>query len=149
MGIQEEIGARSFVDAYHEATINIVFTANWLTHILEERASQQNITLHQFNVLRVLRGKHPEACTNREVQSKMVERNSDVSRMVNRLVTKGLIHRSKNDLDGRAVALTITDAGLEILEKLEEPMLLGDLLPGRLSESECEQLNALLDKLRG
>lgn len=149
MGIKEDIAVRSFVDAYHQATINILFTANWLTHILEERASQQNITLHQFNVLRILRGKHPKACTNREIQSKMVERNSDVSRMVNRLVTKGLIHRSKHELDGRAVALTITDSGLRILDQLEEPMLLGDLLTDRLCENECKQLNALLDKLRG
>lgn len=149
MDIAKEIGAKGFANEYHRATVNVVFSAHWLTKILEQRASEENITLHQFNVLRILRGIHPQACTNNQIQERMVEKNSDVSRIVNRLVTKGLIRRERNERDGRAVALTITSLGLETLDKLDQPMLLNDLLPNRLSIEECVQLNELLNKMRG
>lgn len=149
MDIGEEIKTSKFTDEYHRATVNTIYTANWLTTILEERARALDVTLHQFNVLRILRGRHPEASTNNQIRERMVERKSDVSRMVNRLVSKGLIRRSKNEWDGRAVALTITKQGMCVLEQLEEPMLLGDILPQRLTKEECEQLNNLLNKMRG
>lgn len=149
MDIGEEITVSKFTDEYHRATINVIFTANWLTNVLEERARAHDVTLHQFNVLRILRGRHPEASTNNQIRERMVERKSDVSRIVNRLVSKGLIHRSKCEWDGRAVALTITEQGLQVLEQLEEPMLLADILPHRLTTEECKQLNTLLNKMRG
>lgn len=149
MDIAKEIGAKGFADEYHRATVNIVFTAHWLTTILELRASVENITLHQFNVLRILRGIHPQACTNSQIQERMVEKKSDVSRMVERLVTKGLIQRERSERDGRAVALTITQTGLDTLDKLDQTMLLSDLLHDRLSVTECVQLNELLNKMRG
>lgn len=149
MKIGEEIQVSKFADEYHKMTVNVVFTCHWLTSFLEQRASQENITLHQFNVLRILRGQHPDACTNAMIKERMLERKSDVSRIVDRLVSKGLVHRCKSDCDGRAVALTITDQGMQALQNLEEPMMLRDILPGNLSKEECVQLNALLDKLRG
>lgn len=149
MEIAEEIQASKFADEYHKMTVNIVFTSHWLTAFLEKRASTENITLHQFNVLRILRGQHPDACTNAMIKERMLERKSDISRIVDRLVSKGLVHRCKSDCDGRAVALTITESGMHALQNLEEPMLLRDLLPKNLSVEECAQLNFLLDKLRG
>ena len=129
MKIGEEIQASKFADEYHKMTVNVVFTGHWLTGFLEQRASQENITLHQFNVLRILRGQHPDACTNAMIKERMLERKSDVSRIVDRLVSKGLVHRCKSDCDGRAVALTITDQGMQALENLEEPMMLRDIYP--------------------
>lgn len=149
MEIDKEIQISGFADAYHRATVNVIFTSNWLTGILEARASKENITLHQFNVLRIIRGRHPKACTISSIRERMIERKSDVSRIVDRLVSKGLVHRSKSDCDGRAVALTITEAGMNILHNLDESMLLRDLLPAHLSEEECTELSRLLDKLRG
>ncbi len=149
MEIATEIQTSKFADEYHKMTINVVFTSNWLTGFLEQRASAENITLHQFNVLRILRGQQPHACTNAMIKERMLEKKSDVSRIVDRLVAKGLVHRCKSNCDGRAVALTITENGMRALRNLEEPMLLSDILPQHLSEEECRQLNHLLDKLRG
>lgn len=149
MEIAEEIQANKFTDEYHKMTVNILFTSYWLTGFLEQRASMENITLHQFNVLRILRGQYPQACTNSMIKERMLERKSDISRIVDRLVSKGLVHRCKSDCDGRAVALTITEDGMHALQNLEEPMLLREILPKNLSKSECSQLNFLLDKLRG
>lgn len=149
MDIAEEIYTDNFVDEYHKMTINLLVTSSRLTHELEVRASKQNITLHQFNVLRILRGLYPESSTNAHIKERMLEKMSDVSRIVNRLVSKGLVHRSKSECDGRAVALTITNKGLEVLQNLDEEMLLADLLQERLSSEECKHLNGLLDKLRG
>lgn len=149
MDISEEISTDSFVDEYHKMTINLLVTSSRLTHELESRASQENITLHQFNVLRILREKYPDTCTNADIKERMLEKKSDVSRIVNRMVTKGLVHRSKSACDGRAVALTITAKGMEILENLDQEMLLADLLQERLSPEECDVLNDLLNRLRG
>ncbi|HLW50196.1 MAG TPA: MarR family transcriptional regulator, partial [Sphingobacteriaceae bacterium] len=86
---------------------------------------------------------------NAMIKERMLERKSDISRIVDRLVSKDLVHRCKSECDGRAVALTITERGMNALRNLEEPMLLQDLLPKNLSVEECAQLNFLLDKLRG
>lgn len=149
MEIAEEIQSSKFADEYHKMTVNILFTGHWLTGFLEQRATKENITLHQFNVLRILRGQYPKACTNAMIKERMLERKSDISRIVDRLVSKDLVHRCKSECDGRAVALTITERGMNALRNLEEPMLLQDLLPKNLSVEECAQLNFLLDKLRG
>ncbi|SJN46469.1 hypothetical protein FM120_18060 [Sphingobacterium faecium PCAi_F2.5] len=79
----------------------------------------------------------------------MLTNTPDISRLIDRLVIKGLVDRCKSNEDKRAVNLLITDAGLNVLEELEQDMLLNDILPNHLSESECIQLNELLDKFRG
>lgn len=149
MEIGEEIKINRFVDEYHKATINLIFTNNWIVNQLGVRANAEGITLHQFNVLRILRGQYPEPCTNNQIKDRMLEKMSDVSRIADRLVAKGLVHKCKSDGDRRAVALTITEKGLIVLENLEEPMLLRDVLPQNLTEHDCQILNQLLNKMRG
>jgi DNA-binding MarR family transcriptional regulator len=149
MEIEKEIKTAKFAHEYHKLAINLIYSSNWLTRFLEKRASKEGITLHQFNVLRILRGQYPAPCNNAMIKSRMLDKKSDVSRIVDRLVMKNLIHRSKSDQDGRSVCLTITKEGLNTLQNLEHSMMLEDLLPKNLSEAECKQLNALLDKLRG
>lgn len=149
MEIEKEIQITKFANEYHKLAVNLIFSSNWLTGFLEKRANEEGITLHQFNALRILRGSFPEPCTNSMIKARMLDKKSDVSRIVDRLVAKELVHRCKSDCDGRAVALTITEKGLEILKNLEQTMLLNDILPQHLSEAECQRLNELLDKLRG
>lgn len=149
MKIEEEIQTRKFHSEHHKATLNIVFTSNWLSGILEKRADKQQITLQQFNVLRILRGQYPKPATNNLLKERMLDKMPDVSRIIDRLVAKKLVSRCKNDSDRRAVDVRITEKGLQVLEQLEEEMLLMDILPGNINEEECRQLNGLLDKLRG
>lgn len=149
MKIEDEIQTKKFRNERHKATINIVFTSNWITHILEKRANTQQITLQQFNVLRILRGQYPNPATNNMLKDRMLDKMPDVSRIIDRLVTKELVSRGKCHTDRRAVDVKITQKGLDILAELEESMLMLDILEKNISEEDCQVLNNLLDRLRG
>jgi len=149
MKIEDEIQTKKFRNERQKATINIVFTSNWITDILEKRANQQNITLQQFNVLRILRGQYPKPATNSLVKERMLDKMPDVSRIIDRLVAKGLVSRGKCHTDRRAVDVKITDKGLETLKALDDSMMMMDILDKNISEEECRMLNNLLDKIRG
>ncbi|WP_257656395.1 MarR family winged helix-turn-helix transcriptional regulator [Parapedobacter lycopersici] len=147
MKIEEEIKTDKFVNEQHRATVNIVFTSNWISHILEERAGEEQITLQQFNVLRILRGRHPKPATNNLLKERMIDKMPDISRIIDRLVVKGLVSRGRCDTDRRAVDVRITPKGLAVLNRLDERMLMMDMLH-RMTDEECRQLNELLDKMR-
>lgn len=149
MRIEDEIQTRKFRNEQHKATINIVFTSNWITGILEKRANHADITLQQFNVLRILRGQYPKPATNSLVKERMLDKMPDVSRIIDRLVAKELVSRGKCNTDRRAVDVMITQKGLNTLEALEEDMMMMDILQKNITEDECRILNGLLDKLRG
>lgn len=149
MKINDQIKVSRFHNDWHRATINILFTNNWLTKELESRANRKDITLQQFNVLRILRGQFPKAISNSLVKERMINATPDISRLVERIVLKGLANRSQNRIDKRSVDLIITDKGIKLLEDLEEEMKLGDILFKNISEAEALQLSELLDKLRG
>ncbi|SEL05527.1 MarR family winged helix-turn-helix transcriptional regulator [Parapedobacter koreensis] len=149
MKIEDEIQTRKFRNERQKATINIVFTSNWITSILEKRANAQQITLQQFNVLRILRGQHPSPVTNSLLKERMLDKMPDVSRIIDRLVSKGMVTRGVCDRDRRAVDVMITQKGLDTLAELEDNMLMMDILQENISEDECRILNELLDRLRG
>ncbi|TYP92492.1 DNA-binding MarR family transcriptional regulator [Sphingobacterium allocomposti] len=149
MKIEEELQVRKFSSDWQRATVNILFTASWLGLILEKRASKKGITLQQFNVLRILRGQLPRPSTNNLVRSRMIGNTPDISRLIDRIVTKGLVSRTKNKDDKRAVDLFITQKGLDLLQSIEDDMMLADLLPKHISAKEAALLSELLDKLRG
>ena len=129
--------------------MNILYTYNCISNALEQRAAKEGITLKQFNVLRILRGRYPRPATNSLIRSRMLSFTPDISRMIDRMVSKELVSRCQSGADKRAVDLFITNKGLEILKRLDEDMLMMDILPNRISEEEAIALNALLDKLRG
>lgn len=149
MRLEDEIKVKKFHNQRHKATINILFTGNWINDILEKRAGQQQITIQQFNVLRILRGQYPTPATNRMVKERMIDKMPDVSRIMDRLVAKGLVSRSQNLEDRRAVDVVITEKGMEVLGELDQSMLMMDILEKHISEEECQLLNDLLEKLRG
>lgn|SRR5690606_34508557 len=147
MSIAENLKISKFSSEYHKMIIHLIYTSNAMMHELEKRASVENITVQQFNVLRILRGKYPEASNNNLIKERMIEKMSDVSRMIDRLVNKGLVTRKQSKADKRAVSLLITQKGLDVLARLEEPMLMHDFLQKKLSLDECVQLTELLEKL--
>lgn len=149
MSIEDRIKTSRFHDDWHKATVNILFTNNWLSNVLEARASKKNITLQQFNVLRILRGQYPNPASNVMIKERMISSTPDISRLVERIVSKGLITRTKNKSDKRAVDLLITEKGLQLLEELEADMHLSPMLSEFLSPDEAKLLSELLDKFRG
>jgi DNA-binding MarR family transcriptional regulator len=149
MGIEDRIKISRFQDDWHKATINILYTNNWLSNLLEDRASRKSITLQQFNVLRILRGQYPKPASNATIRERMINSTPDISRLVERIVTKGLVTRTKNKADKRAVDLLITEKGLQLLEELEADMNLSTILSENLTAQEAQLLSDLLDKMRG
>jgi DNA-binding MarR family transcriptional regulator len=149
MQIDKEIQSDKFDDNYHRVTVNLFFTYGWLGNITRGQFEKHNITNQQFNVLRILRGQYPKPATINLIKERMIDKMSDASRIVDRLVQKQLVTRCTNNKDRRAVDIRISDQGLEILSKMDQEYKAKDYLKGSLTEEEAGQLSALLDKMRG
>ncbi|MDP2189412.1 MAG: MarR family transcriptional regulator [Sphingobacteriaceae bacterium] len=150
MGIQEDIKQRkAFRNDYQKAAVNILYTYNWLTEGLKQLVEPYDITLQQYNVLRILRGSHPEPLTTLEIRNRMLDKMSDVSRIVDRMITKDLVSKSICPKDKRLVDVEITEKGIELLKRLKKLERDMDQQLERLTPEEANQLSLLLDKLRG
>lgn len=149
MDIEKEIQSNKFEDNYHKAVVNISYTSGWLNNLLRCQFERYNLTSQQFNILRILRGQFPNPATVNLLKERMVDKMSDASRIVDRLVQKGLVSRCTNNKDRRSVDIRISDAGLEILSKMDDEFKTKDILKDNLTEEEAGLLSNLLDKLRG
>lgn len=149
MRIDEEIKTTNFEDNYHKAVINITYTYGWLSNAFRCRFERHNLTQQQFNVLRILRGQYPKPATVNLIKERMLDKMSDASRIVDRLVQKGLVSRCPNNKDRRAVDIRISELGLDTLSNMDQEFKTKELLKNNLSEEEAAQLSDLLDKLRG
>jgi DNA-binding MarR family transcriptional regulator len=149
MQIEQEIHSTKFEDNYHKAVINVNYTYSWLNNILRGEFEKHNLTPQQFNVLRILRGQYPNPATVNLIKERMLDKMSDASRIVDRLVQKGLVSRCTNNKDRRAVDIRISDSGLEILSKMDGQFKTKEILKNNLTEEEAGQLSDLLDKFRG
>ncbi len=149
MRIEDEIQSTNFEDVYHKLSINISYTFGWMNNLLRPYFENYNLTTQQFNILRILRGQYPKPATINLLKERMIDKMSDASRIVDRLVQKGLVSRCTNTKDRRAVDIRISDEGLSILEKMDKDFKAKDIFKCALTEEEATQLNDLLDKLRG
>jgi DNA-binding MarR family transcriptional regulator len=129
--------------------VNILYTYGWLTNLLKQRLDNHDITLQQYNILRILRGQFPNPATVNLLRERMLDKMSDASRIVDRLYKKGLLSRSTNEKDRRAVDILITKKGLDLLKKLDTEMNIDDELSLNLKSDEAGLLSDLLDKFRG
>jgi DNA-binding MarR family transcriptional regulator len=149
MGIEEDIKSTNFEDNYHKMVINLAYTSGWINNHMRPQFERHNLTQQQFNILRILRGQYPKPATVNLLKDRMIDKMSDASRIVDRLVQKGLVSRCTNVRDRRAVDIRISDEGLEILKKMDGGFKTKDLFEGHLTEEEAGQLSDLLDKMRG
>jgi len=149
MKIEDEIKGR-FRNEYHKGLINLIFTANQLKYEFERNLKSHNLTEQQYNVLRILRGFRNEApLTIRFIKERMLDKNSDVSRIVDKLYLRGLVSRTENPDDRRQKSISITQKGEDILGKMLDCEHKADKLLSKLTENEVHELNRLLDKLKG
>jgi len=148
MKIEDELKTDVFENNYHRVTLNILVTANWINGQFKARTDKERVTLPQYNILRILRGQYPNPSTINMIKERLLDKMSDVSRLIDRLVQKELVSRSTSDVDRRSVDILITEKGLRKLEKLDEPMKVRNILNQNLTEDECILLNDLLDKIR-
>jgi DNA-binding MarR family transcriptional regulator len=149
MEIEKEIYNRKFENSHQKVVVNLIYTYGWITNLLRLKLNKHSITLQQYNVLRILRGQHPNAATVNILIDRMLDKMSDASRIVERLVQKDLVKRCVSNKDRRAVDILISQKGLDILQKLDNEISLKDLLSNNLSDEEAISLSGLLDKMRG
>ena len=147
MGIGKDISQEKFRNEYQKGLINFIYTYNWLNEKMKIIFDKEKITSQQFNILRILRGAGKPISTL-QIRQRMLDKMSDTSRIVDRLVLKGLVKKDTCPDDKRLVDILITDKGRKLLEKLdryEEDM---DAVLGALSQPEVMVLNDLFDKIR-
>ncbi len=147
MGIEKDIQQNTFRNNYQKATINLIFTANWLQEKVKNFVEPSEITPQQYNILRILRGSKAPLSTL-QIRERMLDKMSDTSRLVERLIKKELATKSVNLIDKRLVDVTITEKGLALLASLDEKVITLDEQLACLSTQEIDQLNNLLDKIR-
>lgn len=148
MGIDQDIQTK-FRNEYHKAAVNIIYTFNWMSEQTKEVFASADITPQQFNILRILRGSLPNPLSTLQIRERMLDKMSDTSRIVDRLIAKGLVKKGTCKTDRRLVDVMITDKGKKILEKLDLRQDEMDNVISNLSRKEAQMLSELLDKLRG
>ena len=147
MGIDKEIQTQNFRNEFQKVGVNIIFTANWFTERFKQILDEYDITNQQFNILRILRGSKRPLSTL-QIRDRMLDKMSDTSRIVDRLVKKELVEKAVCEADKRLVDIRITDKGMALLLELDNRNEDTDKLLSGLDEQEARQLNHLLDKLR-
>ncbi len=149
MKIEDEIKGR-FRNDYHKGMINLTYTANLLNHEFLQFLREHDVTVQQYNILRVLRGYRPKGPFSIGfLKERMLDRYSDVSRIVDKLYLRGLVARKENPVDRRQKDIEITDKGLKLLSKMDEIEMKVDTLLRLLDINEVQELNRILDKIRG
>lgn len=149
MRLEDEISQKKFKSDYHKALVNVIFTNNWIMSVQSDLFKKHGLTTQQYNILRILRGQYPAPASIKTIRARMLDKMSDASRIVEKLRVKGWVVREVSETDRRNVDVVISPKGLEILEKMDPYMeqVMNSLK--NLDETEIQQLNHLLDKLRG
>ena len=147
MGIEEDISQSKFRNEYQKGVVNLIYTYNWMNERMKHLFDKEKITSQQFNILRILRGAGKPLSTL-QIRQRMLDKMSDTSRIVDRLVIKGLVKKNTCENDKRLVDILITDKGKTLLIKLDQYENEMDAIFGALSEIEVKELNSLLDKIR-
>ena len=147
MGIEKDIQQTNFRNEFQKMGINIIYTANWLNEKMGQILATEDITQQQYNILRILRGSDAPLSTLK-IRERMLDKMSDTSRIVDRLIVKGLVEKTACIKDKRLVDITASKKGLQLLEKLDNLNDHIDSILKGVSEKEANTINQILDKLR-
>lgn len=147
MSIDKDINQSNFKTEYQKAIVNLIFTYNWTTEQLKQIFYEEGLTMQQFNIMRILRGSQT-ALSTLQIRDRMLDKMSDTSRIVDRIIIKGFAKKTICKSDKRLVDVTITTRGLKLLEKMDKQEDKMAAIFAKLSESEAKTLNKLLDKIR-
>ena len=147
MGIEKDIQQTNFRNEFQKMGINIIYTANWLNEKMGQILATEDITQQQYNILRILRGSDAPLSTLK-IRERMLDKMSDTSRIVDRLIVKGLVEKTACIKDKRLVDITVSKKGLQLLEKLDSLNDHIDSVLKGVSEKEANTMNQILDKLR-
>ena len=148
MKLEQAIKSTKFKNEVHKAGLNILYTAWWLKTVMSKDLKEFGLTHEQYNVLRILKGKYPEQMCVRDITCRMIEKSSNVPRIIDRLEIKKLVKRSTSLIDKRETVITLTQSGISILEA--STAILNKLMDETVAicDKDAEALNALLEKVR-
>ncbi len=148
MKLQDALKTDRFRNNRHRAILNMLYTAYWYKSQVSSILKDNGLTLEQFNVLRILKGKNPEAMCVKDIAGRMLEKSSNVPRIIDRLVKKKLVKRKTSKEDKRETLISMTDKGMEqvdtatrAVDKLDHKIL-------SLTDEDAVTLHELLEKLR-
>lgn len=147
MSLEKDINQRLFRNEYQKGIINLIYTYNWMNEKMKKVFDKEDITAQQYNILRILRGAGKPISTL-QIRERMLDKMSDTSRIVDRLVIKGLAKKTVCKDDKRLVDVSISTKGSKLLKKIDGYENEMDAIVGNLSEIEAKTLNKLLDKIR-
>ncbi len=149
MGLEKDIQQSSFSGQNQKAVINLIYTYHWVTERIKNMLLEEDITLQQYNILRILRGSDPRPLSTLMIRERMLDKMSDTSRIVDRLLLKKLVSKRLCNTDKRLVDVSITKEGKAMLQRIDERDNEMNKVMEMLNEEELISLNKLLDKLRG
>lgn len=149
MNLEKEIRQQKFTSEFEKTAVNLWITASWLHSLNSARLRPFGLTPEQYNVLRILRASHPQTLMLSEIACRMIDRNSNATRLVEKLRVKGMLKRETCAGNRRQVDIFITEKGLAVLRKIdqEEPQWIAKMK--NITKAETHELNRILDKLRG
>lgn len=148
MKLEQAIKSTKFKSEVHKAGLNILYTAWWLKTIMSKELKEYGLTHEQYNVLRILKGRFPDQMCVRDIACRMIEKSSNVPRIIDRLEVKKLVKRSTSAEDKRETVITITQVGINILEITTEKI--NQLYEASIvmDENSAKDLNNLLEQIR-
>ncbi|MBK7936076.1 MAG: MarR family transcriptional regulator [Lewinellaceae bacterium] len=150
MKLEAELKSSKPIQPRQRALLNILFTASWLDCFITRQLRPYGLTSPQYNILRILNGSSPKGLSVLDIKSRMLDRSSNVSRLVEKLRLAGLVERVPHLQDRRMVIVTISESGKRLLDDIERAgFVSGQNTPGsKLSEADAMDLAHLLDKFR-
>ena len=149
MKLEEELKQPQFDDVFLKALLNILVTADRISNATNATLKPYGLSKEQYNVLRILRGQHPNPSTLHLISERMISQASNATRLVEKLRLKGLVERTPCATNRRKVDIVITAKGLTLLEELDPIMRASGEAMRHISDAEAKELNRLLDALRG
>lgn len=147
MSIDKDINQAKFRNEKQKVVINIIYTSNWINEKIKAVLDKEGITLQQFNILRILRGAGKPISTL-QIRQRMLDKMSDTSRIVDRLVVKKLVKKIICPADKRMVDVSISAKGIKLLETIDRSADEMDAIAASLTKADATAINNLLDKMR-
>ena len=148
MKLEEEIAQQKFAGEQQKAMINLLFTYHWAVSKMKSDFKPYDITMQQFNILRILRGQMPNPCTVNILKERMLDKMSNASRLVDKLLEKKLVLRRECPKDRRAVDILILPAGLDLVSQVDQVQQDWGKHFDALGVKKLEEMNQLLDEFR-
>jgi DNA-binding MarR family transcriptional regulator len=148
MSIEQELQMKRFESEEQKAQLNVLFTASWVKSRINQWLKDYNLTHEQFNVLRIIRGQKSKPVCVRDISERMIDRNSNTTRIIDKLEAKNLVRRTQSEEDRREMVIFLTDTGKEVLKKVDVRFRNADFRLTSLTSAEAQLLSALLDKMR-